>query len=87
VTDKNWVADCGAEHAVERSGGQDSQGSLLPLTTVGTGASFCSYVHVHCLRVKATYTNIRSASLGADWSFSAWGCWKTCSSQISRHHK
>ena len=46
-----------------------------------------SYVHVHCLGVKATYTKVRSASLGADWSISAWGSWKTCSSQISRHHK
>ena len=46
-----------------------------------------SYVHVHCLGVNATYTNVRSASLGADWSISAWGSWKTFSSQISRHHK
>ena len=46
-----------------------------------------SYLHVRCLGVKATYTNVRSASLGADWSISAWRSWKTCSSQISRHHK
>jgi hypothetical protein len=46
-----------------------------------------NYVHVHRLGVKATYANVGSASLGTDWSISAWDSWKTCSSQISRHHK
>jgi hypothetical protein len=71
-----------------RRGGQDSQGSPRPSTTVGTGASLLTGTCAPLSERRGHhYTNIRSASLGADWSISAWGSWKTCSSQISRHHK